>query len=603
MQSPFSRKQQGKWYLVPTALHTGPSLYLNWANFLPKDGGTKHQRAYLIESAQGLMEAMCNAPREQNSALVAQGTLSHGTVYNWFYKIRSFARWMIDRGVWRFSALTPEDVSDYLETCSLRLDGEGAVTLFTWRARISLLREMWSLRTEYVGPLRVDPDKMDITKPMRLVRRSNWKALDESAAMPLIRDAVIWLDENGNCLEETLASYWQHKSRNVGKTLAQRATRLAQWYRELDEDPRFLEIRKHLCMPTENTFLVLRKYSAMCRGACAIVLLFTIGLRVGELCRLDADGLRMETDSLGNSVARLYGVAAKQGGKRRYWIICEYAVRAVEHLLHVASFARAATGQTGLWLEAGAGAFFAPGRKVARVTAECINLAMKVFANSPMRANAPKIARLHPHVARKTFARFVVIRDKRALGPLAHHYGHIHRAVTDGYYVGSDMQLAELLEEEGRQDLAQGLMDLLLAKTVGGKASVNLQNIRASASKFKGKKGLQRLVDKLIDDGVQIAPCDWGYCVYSKFFSSCSGDDKGPNESRRSPDVCSGCANFCVTRKHQPFWEARLQRDDNFLAQNGLSAQTVAVVEERRENTAKILLKLVVERDLQDHHN
>jgi hypothetical protein len=111
-------------------------------------------------------------------------------------------------------------------------------------------------------------------------------------------------------------------------------------------------------------------------------------------------------------------------------------------------------------------------------------------------------------------------------------------------------------------------------------------------AKFKGKRGTSTLVDKLINDGVQLAPCDWGYCVYSQALSSCLGDAKGPNESRRSPDVCSGCANFAVTEKHRGWWEARFTRDEKFLLQEELPEQTVVWVRERKTRTAKILAGL-----------
>jgi hypothetical protein len=218
---------------------------------------------------------------------------------------------------------------------------------------------------------------------------------------------------------------------------------------------------------------------------------------------------------------------------------------------------------------------------------------MLTFARASFRENSPTVGRLHPHVARKTFARFVVLRDKRALETVAYHFGHIHQSVTDGHYVGSDIELAKLVAQEGRKDLAKGLTDLLNARFVSGKAGAAIFSMKTSAAKeFRGRKGLQQLVEKLIDDGVQLAPCDWGYCVYSQALSACSGDSRGPNAIRRSPDVCAGCKNFAVTEKHRPWWESRLHNDDSFLDRKDLPQQTINWVAGRRANTERIIVEL-----------
>jgi hypothetical protein len=142
-------------------------------------------------------------------------------------------------------------------------------------------------------------------------------------------------------------------------------------------------------------------------------------------------------------------------------------------------------------------------------------------------------------------------------------------------------------------DLARNLMDLLVAPHAAGKAADAIAKARSLVPTFKGRKGLERFVDKLIDDGVQLAPCDWGYCVYSQALSACHGDSRGPNEARRSPDVCSTCANFAVTHQHRPWWEARLRQDDEFLERPGLTEQTVTWVKRRRANSAKIVAGLL----------
>jgi hypothetical protein len=195
-------------------------------------------------------------------------------------------------------------------------------------------------------------------------------------------------------------------------------------------------------------------------------------------------------------------------------------------------------------------------------------------------------------MGRKSFAKFAVRRDKRNLEPVAAHFGHVYKAFTDGCYVGIDGDLAELLAEEDRAELAINLERLLTGGRVMGASSIGLDKLRAQAQRFTGRKSLKALIDKLIKQGVQIAPCDWGMCVYSRSYSACKGDERGPNEINRAPDVCAGCRNFGVTEEHTSWWEERRDREQNFLEQSGLPVQTITVVRARLETSNKVLAKL-----------
>ncbi|WP_316677978.1 hypothetical protein [Ralstonia chuxiongensis] len=219
---------------------------------------------------------------------------------------------------------------------------------------------------------------------------------------------------------------------------------------------------------------------------------------------------------------------------------------------------------------------------------------IKMFADAPHRCSSPAVVRLHPHVARKTFARFVVLRDKRALEALSYHFGHTHMMITDGCYVGADIELAKLMNEEARKDLAHGLEDILRSGALAGKASRSLQTFMrdAQSGRYRGRRTLQSLVSKLINEGVQLAPCDWGYCVYSQSLSACRGTASGPNEENRSPEVCAMCANFVVTEKHRLWWSERQERDALFLSENGIPEQSRQWVSRRQAGTEKVLHEL-----------
>lgn len=186
-------------------------------------------------------------------------------------------------------------------------------------------------------------------------------------------------------------------------------------------------------------------------------------------------------------------------------------------------------------------------------------------------------------------------RDKRALGALVQHYGHLYAAVLDGAYVGSDIEIQEILDEESRSDLAEGLMDMLTSKRLGGKAGRALTDVRSklrSNPQFMGKTSIEKVVKGMISQGMRLAPCDWGYCLYDQEMSACKGSPAGPNPVNRCPSTCSSCTNFVITEKYRPWWEERFKREERFLDRSDLPDQTRLLATERIEETSKILQTL-----------
>jgi hypothetical protein len=70
---------------------------------------------------------------------------------------------------------------------------------------------------------------------------------------------------------------------------------------------------------------------------------------------------------------------------------------------------------------------------------------------------------LSTHQGRKTFARFVGRRDRTGLHALAAHFGHVTRIMTDASYVGTDFDLANLIDAEALDETRAALEELLAA--------------------------------------------------------------------------------------------------------------------------------------------
>lgn len=582
-------KSANVWSLATGALHNDKQIILHWLQAIPSGRGAKYQRERLLQSMKGLLAALIEQGGEG-------GPFAAGTINNYFQSIRRIVAWMTERGIWAFRDLKPGQIVDYI--LFRQVSNGGPISAGTVNDIKKVFRMMWLLRDKYMMPLKFDPLIVESEINLHVLIRQNapWKHLDENLALPLVKDALDWIRSNGPVVANLVRRIWSERRKYVGLTKLESDRRVRRHYAELLVAPELQRIADQLGMADALPNAIVARAITATEGACTVALLFLVGMRASEFVRLDADCLAQLGEPGLNQRTVLKGYAAKRSGMPRTWAASPDVVEVVQFLVNLYEDIRAATGQLALIPGKTNGAPIPlPGRKNVRLGSESLGPRLHAFANSPHRGVSVKI-RLHAHMARKTYARFVVMRDKSALESLAYHYGHTHSAITDGAYVGVDISLARLLREEDRADLAEALMDLLSSGTLGGKAGKNVMNLTrqdlSGKSFFRGKRSLRAIVDKMIDDGVRLAPCDWGYCVYSKATSACGGDDTGPNRLRRAPDVCATCSNFSVTDKHKSYWNERLQRDDEFLRRPDLPDQTKQVVRTRAAHSRAVLVSL-----------
>ena len=91
---------------------------------------------------------------------------------------------------------------------------------------------------------------------------------------------------------------------------------------------------------------------------------------------------------------------------------------------------------------------------------------------------------------------------------------------------------------------------------------------------------------------LRLGVCDWGYCVYRVETAACFGDEKGPNPVLRTESTCLACANFAVTARHRPVWQARRDRNTDLLGHPGLDPVSRQLAETRIAECDRILGEL-----------
>lgn len=586
----FVSKSRHVWTLAKSELYFGEAQSIRWTKFLPDDYGTKAQRELLLKSAKALLQAMVD------SASPTYGHLSPNTARNWFEELRRLVRWMVERNKLRFENLTLDDMLDY--AWSVRLRTAKVPSRATIHGRYAMFHRMWALRGRYNKPLSCDPALADpfLDTARRARDARPWQPLDEGAALALLQDAIQWLQVHGASLTQISHALWLQRSRMVGASSYAKGRASKGFFRSLDESGKLAVYRSALADQLASPDKVFARVMTITEGACLVVGLMLLGCRAAELLRLDVECLIEDTAPDGTQLKFVKGIAAKRGDMPRRWVAADPLPSVVSLMADLHRHARKATSQNALFVRRSNGAAIVfPGSKANRLQGVSITNRVRAFVNAPFRADRPKIKKFHAHMARKTFARFVVLRDKRVLESLAYHFGHVHRFVTDHSYVGSDIGLASLLAAEERRELVETLENILSAPRLAGKAGERVTEMLqgSQAGAFRGKRALRTQAERLIKQGVNLAPCDWGYCVYSQPLSACKGSASGPTEALRSPDVCSSCANFAVTERHLHWWNERLEREQAFLRRTDISMQAREIATRRLQSSIRIVSDLV----------
>ncbi|MCJ2877513.1 hypothetical protein JUM41_25040 [Rhizobium pusense] len=333
--------------------------------------------------------------------------------------------------------------------------------------------------------------------------------------------------------------------------------------------------------------------------ACFVTIAYLVGARVSEILTLEADCIEEHSSADGSDAfaylrGRIFKTAAGETGTQHQWPAPPPVVRAVKVLHGLSEPYRAETGRSELWLSlAGSGIIDARTPDVITAASLLIRLNERFapFIDLPRNEDG-SVWHLTTHQGRKTFARFVGKRDRTGLHALQHHFGHVTRIMTDSAYVGTDFDLGELVDAQTLEETRNALEELLTSVRLGGKAG----RLMSSRSRFRGRTRdgeLSAYVDFLIEDsGMRLGVCDWGYCVYRAETAACMGTERGPNPIWRTESTCASCANFAVTDRHRPVWQARLDRNLALLVDPRLDETSRALARTRVAECERILSDL-----------
>ncbi|MCW5297286.1 site-specific integrase [Herbaspirillum lusitanum] len=582
------------WSLNTSRLYPDKEFKLDWTKLLHPTLGCEEERRNLTLSAQNFFLANWGERTDQ------AWCLSPNAMRVAFEMLGSICRWMTARQLWNFSDLLIEDVLEFFKSRRPRSASGKAISQKHFHNLYTLFQLLWDSRARYERPIRfnIGAHFEELKLFVRTRQDRPWVGIDEKKAIQLIGQAINWLEHYGPSYLRLIRSDRECGTVN-GRSYGTRNKALVGLYREAEKSDLYLGLKAELKLRDSRSIKkVLTAGFTVLEGACAYLVLILSGMRVSELLSLNVNCTEYVEQEPGEVQTFICGIAAKRNGEERKWVAGKMLVKVVEFLKEVASIATTDGYKEGsdrpLLLLRQSGAFFPEESCAIRWSQKSLRSKLRKFVSSQYRKGDVYIDKFHPHMTRKSFAQLAVLRNKSMLGPVAAQFGHAYKQFTDDRYVGSDHELSRMLAIADRKELAIRLRHLLECANIGGAAAPTIQKIRNDVSSFKGKNALKSLVDKLIGQGVMLAPCDWGYCIYSKVYSACGGDQTGPNEVARSPGVCSSCKNFVATVEHRPWWEERVKREERFILNPQVSEQAKILAKERLKKSHQVLATLIV---------
>jgi hypothetical protein len=161
--------------------------------------------------------------------------------------------------------------------------------------------------------------------------------------------------------------------------------------------------------------------------------------------------------------------------------------------------------------------------------------------------------------------------------------------MTDTGYAGTDYALERDIRTEILEQSVAAWEHMLSAPQLGGRAGAEILARRPQFRGLRTKSELKTYARTLVEAGLVLGVCDYGYCVYREEYSACRGNAAGPNPVYREPSTCARCLNFAVSAEHRPYWTGQIERCQALLNEPALPTQTLKIVRGRLEEARTVL--------------
>jgi integrase len=586
--------QDPVWLFKPTnALEESRPVRLRWNFTLPSGGCfTDDRYAPLLECSRQLVALI------RGRSLGTGLPLRASTVAGYFQYLRELVRWMDQAGFVRFADLDAAALLQFQHSLTERPGiARAALAPATVQKYLYLFTYLYRFRNHLSDGLQFDPFPGRSHGEVARLREADtrrWPHTPDDVAIALVQGAIDLVTNGAASILRTRQVYTKAmalaRQRGCGIDACTNAATRALQQAAFDQPEGAHPIR---------TVGNLAHMIDMLYAACFVVISYLVGPRASEILHLQAGCVQHRgNDSITVILGAIFKKQVEYHGRPHEWVAPPPAVQAISVLEALSAGHRAQTGRSELWLRrcrtVGATEWqqVCPGQLQTISTTRMRVLLCRFAAWLGVPDYQGRVWRLSTHQGRKTFARFAALRDSSAMFALAQHLGHHERAVTDYGYAGSDYRLNQEIESEILEQSAAAWEHMLATPALGGRAGAE---IMARRPRFRGtrlKQDLKRYARLLVDAGLVLGVCDWGFCVYREDYSACLGNAVGPNPARREPSTCRSCKNFAVSAQHRSYWVEQVRRCEALLNEPALPIQTLRIARERLDE-ARSLIRMI----------
>jgi integrase len=520
------------------------------------------------------------------------------TVVGYFMHLRQLLRWMDAEGFRRFGELDSAALLGFQRTITQRKGHIGpTISATAVLDHLNVLVYLYRHRDVLDDGLSVDPFVGRTPGQIAGVHRSDHHYglhTPDAVAVPLIQQSIDFLESGTIAILRAREIYatTMADAQQRGRAISNCNLAALRALRQISvETPRGAQ--KILSIP-DLSDLVDRLYTA-----CFIVLSYLVGPRASGVLHLHAGCVQsraMHGSSGETELVVMVGTIFKQEvgyyGRPHEWVVPQAAVYAISVLEALSAPHRLQTGRSELWLRRRSRAHPKGATEWQRKPIGPFRIptgtSIAYFLNRYSRwLGLPPFEghrwHLTTHQGRRTFTRFAALRDRTGLFALAQQLGHRDRSITDAGYVGNDYALNREIHAEVLEQSVSAWEHMLSTAELGGRAG---SEILAKRPQFRGgrmKKDLKAYARMLVEAGLTLGVCDWGFCLYQQEYSACRGNAAGPNPVNREPSTCARCKNFAVSSQHRPYWLDQVRRSEALLNEPALPTQTLKIVRERLE--------------------
>lgn len=497
----------------------------------------------------------------------------------WF-RLRHFIRFLVGRKypILRFKDVTRHVVEEYLKFLEQPKKKGRARGKHGRYHYYNMLRWLYLYRLKISDPLQFDPFDGELPSAVlgitRVSSQADTEYIPDAVLSKLLTSALEYVYSYSSVLIEAAAIVERIRREHNG---LHKSTVRHHLIRRLPDAISHLDVNdnRSFGLGVLNARTI-AEHVIRLRTACFIVIAFVTGMRLSEILALEVGCVEVEKTEDGEFIwlrSTLYKTVGDGRGVSTRWLCGPAAARAVTVLEQLTAEYRRRIGSPRLFLPVtrwGAHALSGKGLAAKAMAEKLLSYVQWL----DLRDEKGNLFHLHPHMFRRTFARYVVRTDTTNLLALKAHFKHVSLAMTD-YYVGVDEELQDLLNDEANRLSFESFDRALRSDRLGGPRGKELvRQVDAAISdgrlpaEFRGEAGAhlrREMVADWITAGQQIYPGGAGNdCWFRAGLALCTQGDQPVVEICNAP----ACPNSVITPEHDSHWQSIEERAEGLLGLN-----------------------------------